>query len=42
VHVERRRRGIVEEFEEWCEPVSKMCHHMKERVEWEGDWAREV
>ena len=45
-------KGIMEEFEsrrrgmlitgEWCDPVSKIWHHMKKGVEWLGDWAWQV
>jgi len=40
-------RALREKFEgmrtgEWCDPVIKMSHEMKKRVDWGGDWAREV
>jgi len=27
---------------EWCDPVSKMSHHIKKGEEWGGDRAQEV
>ena len=35
---EVERRSMLT-AEEWCDPVSKISHHMKKWFEWRGDWA---
>ena len=30
------------DYEVWCDPISKMSHHIKKGVEWGRDWTPEV